>query len=222
MPLVEAKARQSTAIVRESEGNPVLLKALRDGTLTVESWVGALSLEGRVFTANSGVASTGVTFGAGGLDTTEFDLHVAVPAGVAIIPLELNIHYEAYGTALLTENAMQSGSGSITGAGASITPLSSNLLTGLKSACIVTGSAVAGTALTTDIKEIWRDIDQLTITIATVGQVRVPYAYRWSAMTAGVLDVVGPNQQVCIWAASNAGGGFISFKYAELPASFTR
>ncbi len=222
MAIVKGKARQSTAIVRESEGNDVYLKALRDGTLTVAGWIAALSLEGRVFTANSGVATTEVTFGDSGLDTTEFDLHVAVPAGVAIIPLELNIHYEVYGTALLTENVMQSGSGSVTGAGASITPLSSNLLTGLKSGCTVTGSAVAGTALTTDVKEIWRDIDQLTITIATVAQIRVPYAYRWKAMQAGVLDVVGPNQQVCIWAAANAGTGFISFKYAELPASAVR
>ncbi len=222
MPLVEGKARQSTSVVRESEGNIVLLKALRDGTLTVADWIAALSLEGRVFTANSGLATTPVTFGAGGLDTTEFDLHVAVPAGVVILPLELNITYEAFGTALLTESAMQSGSGSITGAGTSITPLSSNLLTGLKSACTLTGSAVAGTALTTDVKEIWRDIDQLTITIATVAQIRVPYAYRWKAMQAGVLDVVGPNQQLCVWAAANAGTGFISLKYAELPASAVR
>ena len=222
MPLVEGKERQTTSVVRESEGNIILLKALRDGTLTVAGWIAALSLEGRVFTANSGVATTEVTFGSGGLDTTEFDLHVAVPAGVAIIPLELNIHYEVYGTALLTENAMQSGSGSVTGTGTSITPLSSNLLTGLKSACVVTGSPVAGTALTTDVKEIWRDIDQLTITIATVAQIRVPYAYRWSAMKAGVLDVVGPNQQLCVWAAANAGTGFISLKYAELPASAVR
>jgi len=154
------------------------------------------------------------------LDTAEFDLHVAVPASVVIIPLHLTIGYEAYGTALLVENVLQSGSGSVTGAGDTPTPYSSNISSGLSSACTVTGSAAGGaTALTTNIKEIWRESNQLCITTATVGQVRHPYIYRWNAKDTGVLDVVGPSQQLCIWAAANAGTGQITLKYIELPVA---
>lgn len=219
MTILKALGNQTTSVERVSEGNDITLKALRDGTLTTASWIAALSLAGRVFTVNQGVGTTPKTFGAGGLDTTEFDMHVAVPAGVVIIPLELFITYEEIGAAGILECVMQSGSGSVTGAGDTPTPISSNVSSGRASRCTVTGSAVSGTALTTNIKEIWRDMDQLAIDIDTVAQIRVKYNYRWYAMDSGVLDIVGPTQQVAIWAAATGGIGQIGFKYIELPVA---
>ncbi len=220
MTRLKALGNQTTSVERVSEGNDITLKALRDGTLTVASWVAALSLAGRVFTVNQGLGTTAKAFGDGGLDTDEFDLHVAVPSGVVIIPLELFITFEEIGTAGILETVMQSGSGSVTGSGDNPTPISSNVSSGRASKCTVTGSAATGaTALTTNIKEIWRDMDQLAIDIDTVAQIRVKYNYRWYAMDTGVLDVVGPNQQVAIWAAATAGTGQIGFKYIELPVA---
>ena len=115
MTILKALGNQTTSVERVSEGNDITLKALRDGTLTVAGWIAALSLAGRVFTVNQGLGTTPKTFGAAGLDTDEFALHVAVPAGVAIIPLELFITFEEIGTATLLEAVMQSGSGSVTG-----------------------------------------------------------------------------------------------------------
>ena len=219
-----AKIKQvvtQASVSRLGEGTEQYLRMLRDGSIGVADFIAVLSLEGRVFTATAGEATSPATFGDGGLDTDEFDLHVAVPASVVIIPLSLNIHFEAFGTASLVECVMQSGSGSVTGAAtAAVTAISSNKNSGRTSACTI-GEACAdgGTALTTNIKEIWRESNQLAITTASVGQIRSPYNYRWNAMDNGVLDVVGPAEQVCIWAAANAGTGFISFKYIELPSS---
>lgn len=220
MAVIKGDASQSTSVERKSEGTEVSLRMLRDGTIGVVDFIAMCSLEGRVFTATSGEGSSPATFGSTGLNTAEYDMHVAVPSSVVIIPISLGIHFEAYGTAYLTECAMQSGSGSITGtATAAVTPYSSNVSSGLTSACTIGEACASGTALTTNIKEIWRASDQLTITTATVGQIRVPYNYRWNAMDSGILDVVGPSQQLVIWAATQVGTGFINLKYIELPVS---
>jgi hypothetical protein len=221
MALIKAKARQNTAIERVTEGNDTYLKSLRDGTLTVANFIAALSLEGRVFTANVGTATSPVTFGAGGLDATEFDLHVSVPAGSVIIPLELRVVMEAFGTAAINEILMIAGGGSTCGAGTAITPVSSNVNMGRSSSCTVTSAATAtsGVAITTNVRELYRDGSPIAITIATVGQVRVPNVFLWRATDSGILDVVGPSQQVAVLAAANAGTGFITLKYVELPVS---
>lgn len=222
MAILKAKGQQTTSLERQSEGADVYLKALRDGTLSVASWIGALSLEGRVFTANAGSATTYTTFGAGGLDESEFDLHVAVPASVVIIPLDLRICFEAYGTALLVECNLESGSGSAAGAGTTITPVSSNINAGITSACTVIGASVDGTAITINLKEIWRADRQIVITTATVAQIREQEVFTWHAKDSGILDIVGPSQQLGVHASAATGTGFICLKYAELPASAVR
>ncbi len=221
MALIKAKGQQTTSVSRGSEGADVYLKALRSGELTVADMIAALSLEGRIFTANAGTATTPITFGAGGLSTTEFDLHVAVPASSVIIPLELRVYMEVFGTALLLEVAMISGKGSTVGAGTAITPVSSNTNSGRISACTVTAASTttSGVYFTSEEKEIYRDGATLSITVATVGQIRTPTTYIWKAKDSGILDVVGPSAQLAVFAASQAGTGFISLKYAELPAT---
>ncbi len=224
MALTKAKGRQTTSVGAVSEGADVYLKALRDGTLTMADWTAALSLEGRIFTANVGSATTPATFGSGGLDTAEFDLHIAVPASVVIIPLSLLITMEAYGTILLFEACLISGKGSTCGAGTAITPVSSNTNAGITSACTVTSVATAtsGVYMTTEVKEIWRaNIQGISLTKATNsgGQAALPDTFFWRAKDDGILDVVGPSAQLAVFAASQAGTGMIILKYAELPYS---
>ena len=195
-------------------------KGLLDGTMSVADLISFLSLEGRIFTANVGSATTPITFGAGGLNTAEFDLHVLVPAGTRIIPLELYVSFDVFGTALLVEVVMTSGKGSTAGAGTAVTPVSSNTNIGLGSACTLTRkcTATSGVFMTSEVKEIFHASRQLAITIETVAQVREQEAFRWYAKDSGILDVVGPSAQLAIFAASNAGEGFITLKYAEIPA----
>lgn len=220
MAILKGKSRQTTSVERASEGADQYLRMLRDGTVGVADLIAILSLEGRVFTCNGGKATSPIAFGDGGLATTEFDFHVSVPASVCIIPLELIVTFEAFGTASLVEVCMQSGSGSAAHAtNTAVTPLSSNVNTGRASACTVVCAAdTGGTAFTTNIKEIYRASDQLSITTATVGQLRSPYVYTWKANNSGILDVVGPSQQIGVFAAAATGTGFITLKYAELPS----
>ncbi len=222
MAVIKGTARQTTSVERVSEGAEAYLKMLRDGTVGIADLIAQWSLEGRIFTANSGTATSPATFGAGGLDTTEFDLHIAVPSSKVIIPLELIVNMEAYGTASLCEICMISGTGSTTGAGTAITPISSNVNAGITSACTIVASptATSGVYFTSNVKEIYRSGVQLAITIATVAQIRIPDKFYWRAMDSGILDVVGPTQQLAVYAAAQAGTGMIALKYAELPSTF--
>ncbi len=222
MSLFEGKASQTNTVTREAEGATRAVRLLRSGEIGIVDFIALLSFEGRVFTANVGSATTPVTFNAGGLTTTEFDLHVAVPSTTVIIPLELMVGFEAYGTTLLLESAMQSGSGSVVGTtNTAVTPLSSNVSAGIASTCTIKQVGDAGTAFTTNIKEIWRTNQQKVITLATVTAIRegLPYVNRWFARDSGHYDMVGPNQQLGVWASAQAGTGFIKFVYVELPAS---
>ena len=219
MSLIEGVAKQTTAVDRVSEGVTRGLRMLRDGTIGIADFIALLSLEGRVFTANVGFATTPVAFNAT-LTTTTFDLHVAVPSSVYIIPLELMVAYEVYGTTALQETVMQSGSGSVVGTtNTAVTPISSNVSTGIASLCTIKQIANAGTALTTNIKELFRDTQQKVVTLATVTDIRdaAPYVKRWFAMQSGCLDIVGPSQQLVVWASAQAGQGYIMLKYAEIP-----
>lgn len=222
MVILKAKGEQTTSVERQAEGAEVYVKALRDGTLTVADWIGALSLEGRVFTANAGTQTSALAFGTGAMDTGEFDLHVAVPSSVVIVPLELRVVFQAFGgTAGLVEVAMISGGGGTCGAASAITPVSSSISSGRVSACTVNSisTTTSGVYTTTNVKEIYRDSRQLAITISSVAQLREQEVFTWNAMDSGILDVVGPTQQLQIFAASYVGTGMIALKYAELPLS---
>lgn len=216
MAQIKGNARQTTSVEQRGEGVEVYLRMLRDGTVGVADLIALWSLEGRVFTVNEGTGTTASTFGAGTLDLTEQDIHVAVPSSVVIIPLEVDVHFDTLGAAQIVEVCMQKGTGSVA-AGTARTPKSSNENAAITSACTVTGSCTTGTAFTTVDEEIWHDGIPLGITIATVGQVRVPHKFSYRAMASGVLQVVGPSEQLAIFASAQAGVGFITLKYAELP-----
>ncbi len=221
MAVIKGKAAQTTQVTRESEGAPVYMRMLRDGTLGIADLIALLSLEGRIFTCNSGTGTTAVTFGSSTLDTTEFDLHVAVPSSVVIIPLEVDIIFDSMGTIQIVECVMQAGTGSVTGAGTALTPVSSNPNVGRTSACTVTSipTASTATAFTANIREIWHDNNPAGQTITAVGTVRSQYTFRYNAKLSGIYDIVGPSQQLAIWASAQAGIGILCFKYAELPVS---
>jgi len=219
MAIIKGSARQTTAVERVDEGAEVYLRMLRDGSMGVTDLIALWSLEGRVFTSSLGAATTPVTFGAGTLDTTEFDLHVAIPSSVVIIPLEFTVNFDLYGTALVVELALQYGTGSVTGSGTADIPPSSNAIAGLSSACTVTWAAAAGTALTTVVNEFWHDGIQLGSNVTTRTTLRSQTKFTYLAKDTGVLQVIGPSQQLVGWASSNAGVGFGRFVYAELPKS---
>lgn len=219
MAVIKGTARQTSGISRVGESAENYLRMLRDGTVGIADLIALWSLEGRIFTVNAGTGTTAATFGAGTLDLTEQDVHIAVPSGVAIIPLEIDVVFDALGTAQIVEVLAQKGTGSVAGAGTALTPKSSNENAGLSSSCTVTSACATGTAFTTVDVEIWHDENPLGITIATVGQVRTDHVFRYRAKDSGILQVIGPSEQMAIFASAQAGAGFICCKYVELPSS---
>ncbi len=218
MSTFKGQVNQTTSVVAGTEGAAKFVKLLRDGTLTTAGWIAALSLEGRVFTANAGTYTTPITFNGGALVTTEFDLHVAVPTSTIIIPLELMVSFDTYGTVSLVEIVMTSGKGSVIGSGGTaVVPVCSNTNTGNISTCTIAYVAAAGTAFTSEVKEIYHNSRSDVITTSTVAQIREQERFTWCAMDSGIIDVVGPSAQLAVFAASVSGTGFICFKYAELP-----
>jgi len=219
MAVIKGTARQTSSISRVSEGAEGYMRMLRDGTVGIADLIALWSLEGRVFTANGGTGTGALTFQSGTYDTLEHELHVLVPSSVVIIPLELMINFEAWGTVQKVECVMMKGTGSVAGTGTAVTPASSNENAGLTSACTVTSACATGTAFTAVDCEIYRADLQRVVAITTVTQ-QVNYAqqtFRWNAIESGVLQVVGPSEQLAVIASSQAGTGFVHLKYAELP-----
>ncbi len=220
MALIKVKARQTTGIERVSEGQDVYLKAFRDGTLTVADLIAAWSFEGKVFCANAGTITTPITFGAGSIDSGEYDLHVSVPSDKVIFPLSLRIKMEAYGTTAIFETMACYGTGSTCGAGTTITPVNVNTGSSNASSCTITAAATttSGVAFTGKYVEFFRDGLQKVATTATGDDdsARSGETFPWYAKNEGIMRQVGPSAQLAVFAAAQAGTGFIIFEYAEL------
>jgi len=219
MAIIKGNVRQTSSVTRVAEGTENYMRMLRDGTVGIADLIALWSLEGRVFTVSAGAATTGATFAAGALDTSEFDLHIAIPASVVVIPLSWQITFDAYGATGIVECCLQYGTGSVIGTATADVPTSSNASAGIASACTCNVASSSGTALTTVEEEIWHDGLQAGITRASGGAAISPCKFKFNAKDDGVLHIIGPSQQIVGFTAANVGTGFFQFKYAELPVS---
>jgi hypothetical protein len=229
MAILKAKARQSTAVTREPEGEDVYLRALRDGSLSTVDFFTAMALEGRCFMANAGTATTPIAFGAGstGIVTTEADLLVVVPNGTTIIPISLVIYNEAYGTNAIYECLAAYGSGGTTTQptnATAVTPVNLRSDSPRGTSCTLwkSGDAAGATYITTNIVEFFRDGLQSAITKATaVANVANADQFRfsWSAVETGVVPIIVGSQQLFVFSQAQEATGFIQFCYCELPSS---
>src|SRR3990167_1136983 len=98
------------------------VRALRDGSLSMADFVMVSALEGRGFVANAGTVTSPITFGAGTIDTTEPDFDMLVPAGTLVIPVEIRVYMEAFGTNAQFECMASVGTGGTQGTDTAVTP----------------------------------------------------------------------------------------------------
>lgn len=218
MAVIKGVARQSSSVSRAAEGGENYLKMLRDGSISVADMVAAWGLEGRIFTLNAGSVTTPITFGAGSITETEYDVYLKANSGFQIVPLSIQLQMEAYGTTALFEAMAKLGAGGTVGAGTSVTPVCTNTQVnrGPSCTCTVAATATSGVALTSGF-EFWRVGSQKTVTRATVTEVlQDPMRFTWSWKDSGVLNV-GP--ELALYASAQAGTGFFIVTYAELPTS---
>ena len=104
---IVGKARQTSSVVRVSEGGEIRPRWFRDGTLTTAQWIQALINEGRGYTSFEGAFSTPAAGGGAAtiIDIDRPNVTVGVPDGTTILPFR--IHGQAL-TPLLATDADES------------------------------------------------------------------------------------------------------------------
>ena len=218
---IRAKARQAEPeVVRDGEIVPV--QATRDGALFSADWYLKQLLRGRIFQVAAGATDQGITdpgtWGAGALDSDEFDLLITVPAGTVLIPLEWTVVMEPFGSTGLVEILLARGTGAVSG-GTDLTlvPVNQNMSSNKVSALtnnIIANAADGGTALT-KVAEIWRDGLQLVEDIAANDNAAWPNRFQFKAESPADLHIVQGATQLAGWIAAVAGQGFQKFVWAE-------
>lgn len=180
----------------------------------------AFALNGEVYVANGGSASSPITF-AGAYDADGPDFVIDVPDGTTIQPLYIHVQYEAVGTTLLLETFASisnslAGTCTVTG-GAAVTPR--NLRTGVSTAsgCTVNSAVDAAgcTAQTGRIYELRLGGFELAEAMAATEPGWPERNWKWSAKEYGIYPTIDGEGSLFVHAASQAGTGFITVAYRE-------
>jgi len=199
------------------------VQGTRDGAPFSADWVLARCLEGRVFVANAGTVTTPVAFGAGVIDGTEYDLHISVPSGTTIGILSVEAVLEVVGTNAIVEVMAKTGTGSTCGAGTSITPKNLRSDAPFTSNCTITAAATLTSGVAITGPEFYRNCIGKMATVATAGDSsgELPRRFVWNHKDAGYIPVVvGATGAACgVFVGSQAGQGFITVVYVEVPST---
>ena len=224
---------QDIGVVRQSsysnwsEGQDRGVRINRRGEVVDLNFIQQSVADGRVFAANGGRGSTVITF-AGAYDADAPDFFIHVPTGITIIPVRIEVIYEAVGTESTMEIiALASSTGDETATGTAVSQANiMNLRTDrpFVSACTVT-VAIDAAGITDpnagNYIEFWKFQRPLTDTVATTENDRNPLVFTWSALSDGPAPVIvagASGASLSVYAASQAGTGFITVTWIELPS----
>mgnify|MGYP001609395776 CR=1 FL=1 len=187
---------------------------------TIQQWVA----DGRVFTVNSGTGTAPATF-AGAYVATTPDVYVYVPLGTTLIPLKIRVMYEAVGTESTMEIvATASVTGDSTAGGTALTIYPYRLDNPRASVVTATAGGTVTSPNSGIFFDFWRKMRPLTDTVATTENDRHELVFEWSALTDIPPYIVGTTAGtggscLALWAASQAGTGFIEVTWAEIPST---
>ncbi len=218
---IRAKAQITSPEVAD-DGNAVAALATRDGAIFTADWHLKQLMRGRIHQVAGGATDQGITdpgtFGAGALDTDEFDLIITVPANTIIIPLEWTVVMETFGATGLLEILLARGTGAVSGgSGVTLVPVNQNMASNKVSALtnnVEINAADGGTALTKEA-EIWRDGLQLVEDIAADDNAAWPNRFQFKASSPADLHIIEGPTFIAGWIAAVGGTGFQKFAYAE-------
>ena len=207
-------------------GGDVYLKALLSGEIGIADFYAISALRGRVFTAASINVTTPTTFEATAtIDVTKSLFMALVPSGVAIIPMSIEVYYEAFGSnAQMELQALIGTGGSRTSGMTAITPVCtrSDIAPGSGVTAWMGGNSTVTVGPTTKINYFWRTGQQFAITKTTASataSVSDPNNFTWSALANGSINIAGPDSQLVLNQGSQAGTGFVKVQWIEFPSS---
>lgn len=188
-------------------------------------WYQQLVLEGRVFTAQAGLATSPATF-AGVYDADAPDFHLHIPNGTTVIPLHIKVIYEAVGTETSMEIiALASNTGDPSATGTATTIYNMRVDGPRSSACTCT-AAIDAAGITdpnaNNYFEFWKYQRPLTDTVATGENDRLPLVFDWVQGRDGPAPVIighaTRGSALAVYANSQAPTGFIIVTWAEIPS----
>lgn len=213
----------TSSVTRVSADQAYLgVQGTRDGAIFTADWFMARALEGRMFSANSGVDTTPATH-AGVYDANGPDYHIHVPAGTLIVPCYIGVKYEAIGTESEMEVialASSTGDSSVTGTG--LTIMNMRMDAPVASLCTATG-AVAAAGVTDpnagNFIEFWRAGHPLADTPATGENDRAEHVYEWKSGEMGFAPVIPGAGSLSVYATGQAATGFITVVWVEVPST---
>lgn len=230
MASVIGNASQTTSVTRVSEGDQIQLRTDRSGVLITQDWILSLVAEGVVHGVNTGTGTSPDTFNATYADAQQ-DLYLYVPSGTVIIPLYIGVQFEDTGTAQVMDVlAGYSSNGDSDATGDALVIYNYRTLASPSSSVTAT-AVVTSTGSThlggTDFLEFWRPYagfaeDAFNGSTAPTmgGQYSVAGAH-WSArdFVAPIVGSAGTDCALSLFASAQAGLGFATIVWAELPAS---
>ena len=207
-----------------SEGQERPARSNRRGELVTQATYQQFVADGRVFTVNSGTGTAPATF-AGAYVATTPDVYIYVPLGTTIIPLKIRVLYEAVGTESTMEivaTASVTGDSSAGGTGLTVYPY--RLDNPRSSVCTATAAGTVTSPNSGTFFDFWRYMRPLTDTVATTENDRHALVFEWSALNDIPPYIVGTTAGtggscLALWAASQAGTGFIEVTWAEIPTT---
>lgn len=217
---------KGTTVKRSGDGVDVYLRALLSGELGFADYYAISALRGRVFTAASANVTTPTTFEATAtIDVTKSLFMAIVGSGVAIIPMNIEVYYEAFGSnAQMELQALIGTGGSRTSGMTAVTPVCtrSDLAPGSGVTVWMGGNSTVTVGPTSKINYFWRTGQQFAITKTTASAtaaVSDPNRLTWSALAESSFNIAGPESQLVLNQGSQAGTGFVKIQWIEIPAS---
>ncbi len=96
MAKIQLKGIQNQAISRQTEGQDVFLRALRDGSVIKSDWMQAAIMGGYGYMVSDGAIVTGQTGGGQGttMDISEPEVAIGIPNGYCIMPIRIQVGIE--------------------------------------------------------------------------------------------------------------------------------
>lgn len=192
-----------------------------------DDWIQRNIQKGFGYIVNGGRGSTVITF-AGAYDADAPDMHIHVPNGTTIIPLGIEVIYEAVGTESTMEIiALASNTGDSTATGTAATIY--NMRTDGPASSLCTATAAIDAAGITDPNagnyfEFWKVQRPLTDTVATTENDRIQLRWNWTAGVDGPPPIIpgtaAGGSCLAVYAASQAGTGFITVSWLEFPNGY--
>lgn len=224
MANIKVLGATTTSVAAESEGNQVLARGMRDGSLITADWLTSQALRGRVFGVNVGTATSpttlNATYGAG-----EPDLFVHVPAGTTIIPVYIGVQFEDTGTAQVMDVFAAASSVSDDAVtGTALTIMNARMDRPYGSACTATAvvTAAGTTYLSGNYIEFWRPyagFAEDAFNGSTSWGNNMFHGVHYSLKDAGVPMVIKGAGSLNVFASGQAATGFIQALWVELPSS---